>query len=315
MEAVLNLRGLSLLSVSGPGPRATPTFAAGRLFTLGGTGLLSCLDAGTGQLIWQRDLKKDSGAKVPMWAYSSSPLVVNDLVMIYAGGESGKSLLAYGAQSGDLVWTAAGGQSSYSSPQLTTIFGMPQCLMFHDAGLSAFDVRTGKLLWETGAPMKGAPRSCQPHVIEANKLLVGALNGLGCSLVEVSKNGDHWSADTKWNSRDLKPEFPDFVVHNGYAYGFDIGVFCCLNLADGKRTWKEGRYGRGQVMLLRDQALLLVSSETGELVLLAANPVAHQELARFQALQGKTWNHPVVIANRIFLRNAQEIACYSVPNY
>ena len=130
-------------SVSGPGPRATPTFAAGRLFTLGGTGLLSCLDAGTGQLIWQRDLKKDSGAKVPMWAYSSSPLVVNDVVMIYAGGELGKSLLAYRVQSGDLVWTAAGGQSSYSSPQLTIIAGLPQCLMFHDAGLSAFDIHTG----------------------------------------------------------------------------------------------------------------------------------------------------------------------------
>ncbi|HTL15607.1 MAG TPA: alcohol dehydrogenase, partial [Patescibacteria group bacterium] len=107
------------------------------------------------------------------------------------------------------------------------------------------------------------------------------------------------------------PEFPDFVVQKGYAYGFDVGIFCCLNLADGKRTWKEGRYGRGEVMLLRDQDLLLVSSETGELVLMAADPKTHRELGRFQALQGKTWNHPVVCGDRIYFRNAQEMAFYS----
>ena len=86
---------------------------------------------------------------------------------------------------------------------------------------------------------------------------------------------------------------------------------CCLNIADGKRVWKEGRYGRGQVMLLRDQGLLLVSSESGELVLLAADPAAHRELGRFQALSSKTWNHPVVRGDRVYLRSAEEMACYS----
>ena len=160
--------------------------------------------------------------------------------------------------------------------------------------------------------MKGAPRCGQPRLIGTNQLLVATLGGLGSSLIEVFTNNNGWTTTTKWDSKDLKPEFPDFVVQNGYAYGFDIGVFCCINVADGKRTWKEGRYGRGEVMLLRDQNLLLISSETGELVLLAADPAAHRELARFQALQGKTWNHPVVMADRVFLRNAQEMACYSI---
>jgi outer membrane protein assembly factor BamB len=111
-----------------------------------------------------------------------------------------------------------------------------------------------------------------------------------------------------------KREFPDFVVCNGYAYGFDIGLFCCLNLADGHRAWKEGRYGRGQVMLLRDQGLLLVSSETGELILLVADPAASKELARFQALEGKTWSHPVICGDRAYLRNAQQMSCYSLSS-
>jgi outer membrane protein assembly factor BamB len=298
-------------AVSGPGPRATPTFSSGHLYTLGGTGLLSCLDAATGQLVWKRDIKQDSGAKVPMWAFSSSPLAARDLVVVYAGGDAGKALLAYRSQTGEIAWSASAGQSSYSSAELATIAGVSQCLMLHDEALSSFDPATGKKLWQTGLAMKGAPRCGQPHLIQGNELLVGMLNGTGCSLLEVATNTEGWSITKKWDSKDLKPEFPDLVVYNGYAYGFDVGVFCCLNLADGKRAWKEGRYGRGQVMLLRDQGLLLISSETGELVLLSADPTAHRELARFQALEGKTWNHPVVCGDRVFLRNAQEMACYS----
>jgi hypothetical protein len=160
--------------------------------------------------------------------------------------------------------------------------------------------------------MKGAPRTGQPRLLDGNKLLVAALGGLGCSLIEVSKSGEHWSAATKWESKSLKPEFPDFVVHKGFAYGFDVGIFCCINLADGKRSWKEGRYGRGQVVLLADQELLLVSTETGQLVLLAADPNAHKELGSFQAIEGKTWNYPVVRGNRVYVRNAQEMACYGL---
>jgi len=300
-------------AVSGPGPRATPTFSNGRLHTLGGTGILNCLEAGNGKLIWRRDIREASGAKVPMWAFSSSPLVSGDLVIVYAGGGAGKGLLAYGAASGELMWSAAAGKSSYSSPQVTSLAGVSQCLMLHDAGLTSFDLSTGAKLWETGVAMKGAPRCGQPRLIGTNQLLVAALGGLGSSLIEVTTNSGGWSAVNKWDSKDLKPEFPDFVVYNGFAYGFDIGVFCCLNVADGKRAWKEGRYGRGEVMLLRDQNLLLVSSETGELALLAADPTTHKELTRFQALQGKTWNHPVVTGERVYLRNAQEMACYTMP--
>ena len=138
------------------------------------------------------------------------------------------------------------------------------------------------------------------------------MDGAGCSLIEVS-NTANWIVSNKWKSKDLKPEFPDFVVYRGHAYGFDVGIFCCINVADGKRCWKDGRYGRGQVMLLPDQKLLLVTSETGQLVLLAGNSQERKELGRFQALEGKTWNHPVVRGDRVYLRNAEEMACYAIP--
>jgi outer membrane protein assembly factor BamB len=274
--------------------------------------LLNCLDAATGAPLWKTDIKDASGAKQPMWAFAGSPLVVDGLVVVYAGGDAGKSLLAYRETTGALAWTAPAGNASYSSPQLTSLAGVSQCLMLHDGGLTSVDIATGKKLWETGLAMKGAPRTGQPRLTAENKLLVATLNGMGCSLIEVSKKGNQWTVANDWDSNSLKPEFPDFVIHKGFAYGFDIGLFCCINLADGRRCWKDGRYGRGQVMLLADQDLLLVTTETGGLILLPADPAAHRELGRFQAIEGKTWNHPVVRAQRVYLRNAQEMACYNL---
>jgi hypothetical protein len=104
------------------------------------------------------------------------------------------------------------------------------------------------------------------------------------------------------------------VVKDGYAYGFDGAIFCCIDLSNGERKWRGGRYGRGQVILLADQDLLLVLSETGEAVLVSAQPTRHAELGRFNAITGKTWNHPVVAHGKLFVRNAEEIACYELDS-
>jgi outer membrane protein assembly factor BamB len=299
-------------TVSGAGPRATPTFAESRVYALGATGILNCLDAVTGRRHWSRDIAADAGATVPMWGYSGSPLVVGDLVVVYAGGDQGKSLLAYKATGGAPVWTAAAGNSSYSSPHLAQLAGTPQCLMLSDDGLTAVDPATGSVLWRHGLAMPGAPRTLQPHAVGAGQLVVGSLAGPGVARIQVNQEGQTWKVSDVWESTRMKPEFPEFVVHDGYIYGFDLSTFCCLDAATGKRAWREGRYGRGQVLLLSGPSLLLVLSETGEAVLLAANPRAHEVLGRFQALEGKTWNHPVIARGRLYVRNAQEMACYEL---
>jgi outer membrane protein assembly factor BamB len=299
-------------TVSGAGPRATPTYADGRIYTLGGTGILNCLDAATGKKHWSRDIAADAAAKPPMWGYSGSPLVVDGLVVAFAGGESDKSLLAYRTDSGELAWTAPAGPGSYSSPQLATIAGKPQCLFLSDRGLTAVDPATGTVLWMGGVAMPGAPRCVQPHIVGATQLVAGTLEGPGVAMIDVIQEASTWKVAPRWATKDMKPEFPDFVVHQGYVYGFDTGIFCCINLATGKRSWRGGRYGRGQVVLLADQSVLLVLSETGEAVLLAANPRQHEELGRFQALDGKTWNHPIIAHGRLYARNAEEMACYEL---
>ncbi len=190
---------------------------------------------------------------------------------------------------------------------------MRQCLFLSDQGLVALDPASGAVLWTGGAAMPGAPRTAQPHVVGDAQLLVSTYEGTGVTCVDVGRQAGAWNVATRWTSHDMRPEFPDFVVHQSHAYGFDVSVFCCIDLADGKRCWKGGRYGRGQVLLLADQSLLLVVSERGEAILLAADPQRPRELGRFQAIEGKTWNSPVIAQGRLFVRNAEEIACYELP--
>jgi outer membrane protein assembly factor BamB len=298
-------------TVSGAGPRATPTFADGRLYTLGATGILNCLDAATGKCHWSRDIASDAGAKPPMWGYASSPLVVDGLVIAFAGGGNHEGLLAYRCDyGGKPVWTANVGTDSYSSPQLAIIDGQKQCLMLSDRGLFAVDPATGNVLWQHGQAIPSAPRTAQSLLVGDSQLAVATLEGPGAAMIRVERAGSAWEADVVWKTTKVKPEFPDFVLHQGHLYGFDVAMFCCLDAANGETCWRGGRYGRGQVVLLADQGLLLVITEKGEAILLAANPRKQQELARFQALKGKTWNHPVIAHGRLYIRNAEEMACY-----
>jgi outer membrane protein assembly factor BamB len=295
---------------AGVGPRATPCFADGRLFALGPKGTLECLDAATGTRHWSRDITLDCGAKAPMWGFTGSPLVVGDLVLVYGGGEESKSLLAYHVSSGDLAWTAAAGQTSYSSPQLATLGGKEQVLLFSNAGLTAVAPATGKVLWEHPLPLPpSAPRSLQPHVVGKAQVLVASEADLGLALLDVKPQG---GPSSRWTSRDLKPAFNDFVVHEGHAYGFDGRIFACVELEEGSRRWKGGRYGHGQVLLLPEQGLLLVVSERGELVLLRASPERHEVLGRLRALEGKCWSHPALVRGRLYVRNAEWMACYEM---
>jgi 3-methyladenine DNA glycosylase AlkD/outer membrane protein assembly factor BamB len=298
--------------VSGAGPRATPTFADGRIVALGATGILNCLDAGSSERRWYRNIVEDAGATPPQWGFSSSPLVTDGLVIVFAGGEWEKNLLAYRADTGEPAWTAPAGRTSYSSPQLVTLAGRRQCLMLSDYGLTAVDPASGAVLWKGGSEMSGAPRTVQPQAVGPEQLLVGTYELASTSLLDVKQEGNAWNPVPRWTSKDLKPEFPDYVVHQGHAYGFDVSIFCCIDLASGKRCWKEGRYGRGQVVVLADQGVLLVTSESGEAILLATDPQRHKVLGRFRALDGKTWNHAVIAHGRLYVRNAEEIACYEV---
>ncbi len=293
-------------SNGGAGPRATPTLSNGHVYTFGATGLLNALDARNGAVVWSRNAASDTGAKTPGWGFASSPVVVNDLVIVAASGR----LAAYDAATGNPRWSAAARAGSYSSPQLMTIGGVAQVLLLTGTGVTSVAPADGKLLWEHGWP--GTPILQPARTSDGDVLITtGDMSGgVGTRRIAVAHGSSGWTVEERWTSAGLKPYFNDFVVHKGHAFGFDGSILACIDLEDGKRKWKGGRYGNGQLVLLPDQDLLLVLSEEGELALVGATPDQFTELARFPAIEGKTWNHPVLVGDVLLVRIDQEMAAF-----
>ena len=292
-------------SNAGAGPRATPTLSNGRVYTFGATGILNALDANNGAVVWTRDVSSDTGVKVPFWGFSSSPLVIGDLVIVAASGQ----LVAYDAATGNRRWLGPAGGGSYSSPHLATIDGVAQVILISGAGTKSFTPADGKQLWDYAWASNSI---VQPAVTPDGDVLITSQDN-GTRRVAVIHNGSGWNVQERWTSNGLKPYFNDFVVHKGYAFGFDGRILSCIDLKDGQRKWKGGRYGNGQLVLLPDQDLLLVLSEEGELALVSATPDQFTETAKIQAIQGKTWNHPVLVGDLLLVRNGEEMAAFRLP--
>jgi outer membrane protein assembly factor BamB len=276
-------------SNAGAGPRGTPTLSNSRVDTFGATGILNALDARTGAVVWSRQPPSDTGKNVPGWGFASSPLVVGDVVVVSASG----ALVAYDAATGERRWVGPDGGASYSSPHLITLSGVPQILLLSAHGATSVDAADGKVLWEHAWP---GVTIVQPAQTADGDVLISAseaTGGIGMRRIAVVRGPGGWTVEERWTSAGLKPYFNDSVVHKGHVFGFDGSILACIDLEEGTRKWKGARYGHGQIVLLSDQDLLLVVSEEGELALAEATPDQFREYARFPAIEGKTWNHPV----------------------
>jgi outer membrane protein assembly factor BamB len=190
------------------------------------------------------------------------------------------------------------------------IDGVRQVLFVNSAGVSGLSPTDGTVLWSSA--WAGYP-IVQPQVVAGGGVLFAVQEGLGLRRLAVSRGGGAWTASETWTSRGLKPYFNDFVVHKGHAYGFDSNILSCIDLADGTRKWKGGRYGNGQLVLLADQDAMLVLGEEGQIALVKAAPDGFTELATIAGLEGKTWNHPVVVGDRLLVRNSAEMAAFRLP--
>lgn len=294
-------------TIAGEGPRATPTVLSNRVFTFGGTGVLNCLDRTSGKLLWSRDVVAESKAKVLPWGCASSPLIVDDLVIVHGGEGSSRSLFAYHIEDGAPAWTGGSSDASYASPVPATLAGTPQVLAFNDGTVSGHDPATGTTLWER--PWGNGNVVCaSPVVVSSNRVLFSSGYGVGAELLEIAQGtAGKLSAKPLWKSIRMKAKFAHLFARDGFLYGLDDGMLACVDLRDGSQRWKEGRYGHGQGLLVGD--LYLLMAESGELVLLRPTPDAPNELSRFRVFDSKTWNPIALSGDLLLVRNDREAAC------
>ena len=288
----------------GVGPRGTPTVRGDRVFAFGATGILNALDGDDGSVVWSRDVSSDTAVGLPGWGFASSPLVVGDAVVVAAAAR----LVAYDLDSGEPRWFGPANRGGYSSPHFMEIDGVAQIVLMGGQGVTSVAPADGALLWEHVYP--GGTRIVQPALTADGNLLISAGERFGMRRIDIEKRPAGWNVEERWTSIRLKPYFSDFVIHGGYAYGFDGTILACIDVETGERVWKGGRYGSGQLVLLPDQDVLLVVAEDGELALVAAVPDGFAELARVAAMDGKTWNHPVLVGDVLLVRNGQEMVAF-----
>jgi outer membrane protein assembly factor BamB len=316
--------------LGGIGPRGTPTIDNGKVYTQGGTGIVNCLDARTGRVLWSHDTIEETGATVTIWGKSGSPLVVDGMVIVSVGAPADldlrdkfdSSLVAYDAETGKVRWAAGNRAASYASPVVATLAGERQVLMVNESWVTAHRASDGKVLWEHpwGSENDTTASCIQPIPLAADRVLLCKGYGIGVSLLQVARDAEgQFVAKPVWDppiDPVMKSKFANLSLRDGYAYGLDEVMVECLEIETGKIAWKKRRhpeFGHGQLMLIGDT--LLVLSETGELALVEATPERYHELASIQALDPAdiTWNNPAFLAPYLLVRNAREAACYRLP--
>lgn len=296
--------------MGGDGPRATPTWADGRVYALGAEGEFRCLEDATGRVVWRTNILQDSGAANLQWGMAASPLIVDDTVVVLPGGGGDQSVVAYDRRTGKRAWSALADKQAYASPMLVTLAGVRQILVFTASRVIGITPDRGELLWEYPWTTQFDVNASQPLVIGDNRVFVSTGYGTGAAVAEIVAGGNGLSAREVWRNIRMKNQFTSSVLHEGFIYGLDESILACIDAATGELKWKGGRYGYGQVLLASGHLIIL--TEQGDLALVRATPDRHEEIARFPMLDGKTWNHPAMADGYLLIRNINEMAAFDL---
>jgi len=297
--------------MGGDGPRATPAWADGLVYAVGALGELRCLDDETGRTIWRVNILDDNRAENTQWGVSASPLIVDDTVIMFPGGPSGRSIVAYDRKTGKRAWSAEDDRAAYVSPMLATLGGVRQLLVISANRLMGLTPDRGERLWEYPWTTQYDINAAQPVVVGDKRVFISSSYGTGAAVIELSgRNDGKFDVREIWRNVRMKNKFASSVLLDGYIYGLDENILACIDANTGELKWKGGRYGYGQVILASGN--LIVLTEEGDLVLVRATPDKHEELARFSAIEGKTWNVPTIASGVLLVRNLQEMAAFDL---
>ena len=291
----------------GDGPRGTPTVDGERLYALGGSGDLSCLDTKTGRTIWTMNILSKFGGSNTKWGISESPLVIGEKVLVNAGGP-GASIVALKKTDGSLIWKSQSDEAGYSSAIPVEVGGVTQVVFFTGSRAVGLDLRDGRLLWEYSRPSNDVANVATP-VARLNRVFISSDYGTGGGLVEIKADG---KAHEVYFTKDMRNHHSSTVLVGDYLYGFSSSILTAMRFDTGEIAWRDRSVGKGSLIYADDN--LYCFSENGVVGLVEATPTAYREKGRFQIKQGSlpTWTHPVVAGGRLYLRDQDTIYAFDV---
>ena len=302
----------------GNGPRATPSIAGQHVFVYTGEGVLACLDVKTGERKWSKSVVRAVSGRPAEYGMASSPLIVDDMVIVTAGGND-KAVVALDQANGELRWTAVDGLPGYSSPVLLDVAGEPQVVSFTARGVTGIRPADGTELWNY--PFK-TPYDCNTAspIEVGGKVFISAGENHGCVMLNVVKKPSGYQVDEAWESVDTKSvmrnEWQTSILLDGYLYGFDnvgsagpVTHLTCIEADTGRVAWTKTRFGKGN--LVAADGKLWITTMKGELVVVEANPEGYSEIGR-QKLFGKTRQNASLANGFAYVRDDAQVICIKI---
>ncbi len=287
----------------GNGPRSTPTYDKENIYCLSSFGKLYSISRKNGKINWTVDFVAEFNSVVPRWGFSTSPMLINNTLIMEVGGADSKAFMAFDPKNGKVIWEKANGNSTYSSPVLFTIENEAQILFANSGFLHSFNTK-GDTLWTYKLPLRTP--TAAPVLIDNNKIFLSALGAVGFVIIEIKDN----KATEVLQGSTMKNDYSSSCYFDGYIYGFNTATLQCISPETGEKLWTKRGFGKGCLILIDGK--LLVLSDQGKLVLVEATPDAYNEISIFQAVEGKSWTAPSFNKGRIFIRNLTEMACYKL---
>jgi outer membrane protein assembly factor BamB len=294
----------------GDGPRSTPTVDGDRVYAFGGTGELVCLEAATGKKLWSVNVVNQFGGNTPYWGYSESPLIVNDRIILNAGGRRA-SIVALNKMNGQTLWQQHNDDAAYSSPMLLRTGSLQQVVFFTGQRGLAVDPRDGRLLWSYERASNNTANIATP-IVRGNRVFFSSDYGTGAALVEVRAAGNIASAQEVYFTRDMRNHHASSVVVGDHIYGFSSSILTALKFETGEMAWRNRSVGKGS-LIYADERLYLYS-EQGTIGLADATPAEYRERGRFSIKPSgpPTWSHPIITNGRLIIRDHDTVYAYDV---
>ena len=293
-----------------PGPRSSPTVADGKAITLGVGGVLSCLDAATGKVVWRNEEFK----AVPMFFAALSPIVVDGMCIAHLGGKGAGTVAAFDLATGTPKWKWTGEGPAYGSPVLMTVDGTKQLVLQGEKDVLGIAVADGKLLWQVAAATQGRVFNSATPIVDGQTVIYTG-QGAGTKAVKIEKSGDAFAAKELWSNAELGTGFNTPVLKDGFLYGFsDKGNLYCMDAKTGKTCWTDAtKRGSGNFAAVLDAgACLFLLPSNSELVVFKPGDKEFTELAKFKVSETPTYATPVVAGKRIFVKDQDTVVLWTV---
>jgi len=293
----------------GNGPRSTPTVHQGRVYVLGASGDLLCLDAASGKRLWGFNVLTKYGADNLQWGLAGSPYVEGGSVYINVGGSDGNSIIAFDKDTGAELWSSLDDQAGYATPLGVTVGGMRQLVFFTGIAVVSVVPEDGTELWRYSWTTDYGVNAAQP-IFHNNRLFISSNYGFGGALLELSTAGSAPAVRELWKSKKMQNYFATSILIDGFLYGFHNTRLVCMDLAGATVRWSQTGFDRGSVTAADGK--LIVLGEKGTLALADASPKAWREISRTEIFDSKCWTVPIVSNGRLFLRDEAEMVCLSL---